>query len=68
MSLVAKLTGGKGVNFPKRYSYTARAQTAVISPSRGPSWHLNVLYKHSGHVGLFSKKVLFSRKGKTDQQ
>lgn len=39
MSLVAKFTGGKRVNFTKGVSYTARAIGAGISHMYGPGWH-----------------------------
>ncbi|KAI4454827.1 exonuclease phage-type/recb c-terminal domain-containing protein [Holotrichia oblita] len=41
MSLIAKCTGGKRVNFSKRWSYTTRAYAAAISHSHGPGWHKN---------------------------
>nr|CAI5848748.1 unnamed protein product [Callosobruchus analis] len=61
MSLVAKLTGGKRVNFTKRCSYAGRAHAATISHCRGPSWHINVLKKRTGHVGVFTNKILCRR-------
>ncbi|CAG9820787.1 unnamed protein product [Phaedon cochleariae] len=61
MSLVAKCTGGKRVNFTKSSSYTARSYAADLSHTNGPSWHLKAL--RNGPCGRFTDQI-FNRKQK----
>ncbi|CAH1973389.1 unnamed protein product [Acanthoscelides obtectus] len=58
MSLVAKCTGAKRVNFTKRNSYTARAYAAAISHSRGPGWHVEASWKNNFSTGPTTSKCL----------
>ncbi|XP_074028816.1 uncharacterized protein [Leptinotarsa decemlineata] len=42
MSLVAKFSGGKRVNYTKNVSFSARAHGAALSHLAGPSWHTKI--------------------------
>lgn len=59
MSLVAKFTGGKRVNYTKAGSYQRRVFGATQVHSRGPSWHLSPWKKLTGKSPgkLFQKNV-----------
>lgn len=62
MSLVAKFTGGKRVNYTKTGSYQRRVLGATQVHSRGQSWHLSPWKKLSGKSpGEFFKKNLTRR-------
>jgi len=59
MSLVAKFTGGKRVNYTKTGSYERRVLGAAQVHSRGPSWHLSPWKKLTGKSPgkLFKRNV-----------
>lgn len=65
MGLVAKMSGGKRVNFTSGGSFTRRCFGAAISHRKGPGWQESPWRKFTGRSpGMAYKRVMERRKNK----